>query len=174
MMEGVVIKRVESNDVERLQEISRRTFFEAFHAVNTEEDMRKYLDEALSIERLTRELNDSGSEFYFAEWEGNIIGYLKLNHGPSQTDIKDDNALEAERIYVAAEFQGRQVGQALYEKAVAIAEDRGAEYIWLGVWEHNHRAIDFYRRNGFNTFGKHPFMLGNDEQTDIMMRREIR
>jgi len=173
-MEDIVIKRIGPHEAEQLQHISRQTFFEAFCDTNTEEDMKKYLEEALSIERLTTELSDPGSEFYFAELGGIIIAYLKLNHGPSQTELKEDKGLEIERIYVLAEYYGKRVGQLLYEKAVTRAEERGAEYIWLGVWEHNLKAQRFYERNGFIAFGKHAFLLGTDEQTDILMRRDLK
>jgi ribosomal protein S18 acetylase RimI-like enzyme len=45
--------------------------------------------------------------------------------------------------------------------------------IWLGVWEKNHNAIGFYTKNGFITFDKHLFLLGDDQQTDLLMKLEI-
>ena len=42
------------------------------------------------------------------------------------------------------------------------------------VWEENLRAIRFYEKNGFKTFDKHVFRLGSDEQTDIMMKLELK
>jgi ribosomal protein S18 acetylase RimI-like enzyme len=68
------------------------------------------------------------------------------------------------------EFQGNQVGQLLYNKALEIAQEKNSKFIWLGVWEHNSRAINFYKKNGFVEFDKHTFKLGNDEQIDIMMK----
>src|SRR5947208_16768799 len=117
--------------------------------------MKKYLEEGYSLEKLTAELNDQNSEFYFALLDNNVIGYLKLNFGQSQTELKDDKALEIERIYVLREFHGRKVRQLLYEKAMQIASQINAEYDWLGVWEENPRAIKFYKKNGFVEFDKH-------------------
>jgi hypothetical protein len=119
------------------------------------------------IGKLTEELTDQNSEFYFAELDGKIIGYLKVNVGQSQTEIKDKNALEIERIYVLKEFHGKRVGQILYDKAIQLAKEKSVEYVWLGVWEQNPRAIRFYEKNGFEAFDKHIFKLGNDEQTDM-------
>jgi hypothetical protein len=126
------------------------------------------------IGKLTEELTDQNSEFYFAELDGKIIGYLKVNVGQSQTEIKDKNALEIERIYVLKEFHGKRVGQILYDKAIQLAKEKSVEYVWLGVWEQNPRAIRFYEKNGFEAFDKHIFKLGNDEQTDIMMKLKIK
>jgi ribosomal protein S18 acetylase RimI-like enzyme len=136
--------------------------------------MEKYLEEGFSLEKLTAELKNNNSEFYFAVMDNKVIGYLKLNFGPSQTELKDDKALEIERIYVLREFHGKKVGQLLYEKAMQIARQINADYVWLGVWEENPRAINFYKKNGFVEFDKHIFKLGNDEQTDIMMKLQLK
>ena len=161
------------NDLEKLQKICKQTFVETFSAVNTAENMAKYLEENLSLEQLLSELNNSNAAFYFAVNNNDVIGYLKLNTGVAQTELKDDQSLEIERIYVLNEFHGKNIGQLLYEKAIQEAKKIHATYIWLGVWEENQRAINFYKKNGFVEFDKHIFILGDDEQTDIMMKLEL-
>ncbi|WP_460924927.1 GNAT family N-acetyltransferase [Pontibacter brevis] len=136
--------------------------------------MTKYLEEGFSTEKLATELSNEGSEFYFAVLGDQVIGYMKLNVGQSQTDIQDEKALEIERIYVLKEYHGKKVGQLLYEKAIQIAAQKGVDYAWLGVWEENPRAISFYKKNGFMEFDKHIFKLGDDEQTDIMMKIQLK
>lgn len=172
-MSIIEIKKVTINDLDQLQKIGKQTFYETFASGNTDENMNKYLDEGFSITKLTNELNDNNSEFYFATIDNKVIGYLKVNFGQSQTEIQDDKAVEIERIYVLKEYHGKNVGQLLYEKALNIARKRNADYIWLGVWEENPRAINFYKKNGFVEFDKHIFKLGNDEQTDIMMKLKL-
>jgi ribosomal protein S18 acetylase RimI-like enzyme len=173
-MDNINVVRVTPNDIDQLQKISIQTFYETFSAGNTEENMKKYLDEGFTTEKLTAELTDKNSEFYFATLDNNVIGYLKLNFGLSQTELKDVKALEIERIYVLKEFHGKNVGQILYEKAMQIARQTNAEYVWLGVWEENPKAINFYKKNGFVEFDKHIFKLGNDEQTDTMMKLQLK
>lgn len=172
-MKNINIIKITLNDIDELQKIGRQTFFEIFSAENTAENMSKYLEEGFSLEKLTNELNNSNAEFYFATLGNNVIGYLKLNFGQSQTELKDNNAVEVERIYVLKEFHGKKVGQLLYNKAIEVAQRLNAHYVWLGVWEKNIRAINFYKKNGFIEFDKHIFKLGNDEQTDIMMKLPI-
>lgn len=173
-MENLKIDHVNLNDVAQLQKISRQTFTEAFSAVNTEENMAKYIEDGFSIDKLATELSNKLSQFYFAVLDGEVIGYLKLNFGQAQTDIKDNDALEIERIYVSQAFHGKQVGQLLYNKAIQIAQQEGAGYVWLGVWEKNPRAISFYKKNGFTEFDQHIFMLGMDKQIDIMMKKVLK
>ena len=172
-MTNIEIIKVTINDVEQLQKISRQTFYETFSDGNTVENMKMYLDEGFSIDKLTAELNDKNSDFYFATLDLKVIGYLKLNFGQSQTELQDDNSLEIERIYVLKEFHGKNVGQLLYDKAIQIARQKNADYVWLGVWEENPRAKNFYKKNGFVEFDKHIFNLGNDQQTDIMMKLQL-
>jgi len=169
-MENIILNRATVSDIIQLQQISRQTFFETFSPVNTKENMRKYLEEEFSTEKLTDELVNKDSEFYFAILENKVIGYLKINVEKAQTELKDENTLELERIYVLKEFYGKSVGQFLYDKAVLIARQRNVDYLWLGVWEENLRAKEFYRKNGLVEFDKHIFRLGNDVQTDIMMK----
>ena len=172
-MENIITRRITLDDLEKLQNIGRKTFEETFSESNSEENMRNYLEEGFSKEKLTAELKNKDSEFYFATLKDEVIGYLKVNFGESQTELKDSKALEIERIYVSKEFHGKSVGQILYDKAIEIAKQKGSEYVWLGVWEENPRAISFYKKNGFVQFDKHIFRLGDDEQTDIMMKMKL-
>jgi len=173
-MTNIEIRKGTLSDLSVLQNIGRQTFSETFAEGNTEENMKKYLEEGFSNEKLTAELKNPDSEFYFAIQENEVIGYLKINHGQSQTELKDETAMEIERIYVLKDFHGKNVGQVLYQKAIDIAKEKNADYVWLGVWEENPRAINFYMKNGFVEFDKHIFVLGDDEQTDIMMRLELK
>ncbi|MBF0577751.1 GNAT family N-acetyltransferase [Dysgonomonas sp. GY617] len=172
-MENILIKKVTLNNINQLQEIGRRTFHETFSSTNTEENMTNYLEEKFSIEKLTTELSNSDSLLYFAIINDDIIGYLKINWGQAQTEIKDEQGLEIERIYVLQKFQGKYAGQLLYEKAIEKAKQKNIDYVWLGVWEENPKAIAFYKKNGFIEFDKHIFKLGDDEQTDIMMKLQL-
>jgi ribosomal protein S18 acetylase RimI-like enzyme len=172
-MTPLFITKVSPNQVEALQKIARQTFYETFSEYNSEENMKNYLDEGLSVEKLSAELDNPDSEFYFATAKNEIVGYLKINFGDSQTELKDSEALEIERIYVTKAFHGKKVGQLLYDKAIEIAKHKKVDYVWLGVWEENRKAIHFYQKNGFFEFDKHIFKLGNDEQTDIMMKLKI-
>lgn len=173
-MEQIEIRKVTPNEAAQLQQIGRQTFWETFAAQNTEANMQKYLQEQFSIQQLSAELNNPNSGFYFALLDDQIIGYLKINVGPSQTELQYDKALEIERIYVLKTFHGKKIGQLLYEKAVQLAREQNADYVWLGVWEENKRAISFYQKNGFVAFDKHIFKLGDDEQTDILMKLPLK
>ncbi len=168
-MEDISVQKIAINEIHQLQKIGKQTFFETFSSSNSEANMIKYLQEGFSAAKLLKELENPNSEFYFALSADVVIGYLKINFGTAQTELQNDNALEIERIYVLKDFHGKKVGQILYQKALEVAEHRNAAYIWLGVWEENPRAINFYKKNGFVEFDTHTFTLGDEQQTDILM-----
>ena len=156
-----------------VQRISRQTFEAAFAHQNTPENMQHYLAHNLSTEKLQQELQNPNSEFYLAYHNTELAGYLKLNTGSAQTDLQDQHALEIERIYVLPAYFGKQLGQQMLDFAMQQARAKQVQFVWLGVWEHNRRAIRFYQKNGFAEFGKHHFWLGSERQTDLLLRRAL-
>lgn len=174
-MESISVVPVSIHDIIMLQTISRSTFAQTFNEHNNPEDMQAYLDNSFSIEKLSAELNNKNSTFYFAVDNSinSVVGYLKVNTGDAQSEKKDLNAFEIERIYVDKTYFGKKVGQLLFDKAIEIAKSKKVSYVWLGVWEENHRALAFYTKNGFKAFDKHLFKLGNDEQSDILVKLHL-
>jgi ribosomal protein S18 acetylase RimI-like enzyme len=172
-MTSIVLKKASAEDLETLQQLGKETFYETFSKHNSEEEMQKYLAESFASEKLLKELNTVDSRFFIAWEEESPVGYLKVNSGGSQTELQDETSLEIERIYVKSSHQGKKVGQLLFDKALEIARQQSKKYIWLGVWEENKRAVSFYIKNGFTEFDKHIFRLGNDAQTDLMMKKTL-
>jgi ribosomal protein S18 acetylase RimI-like enzyme len=172
-MEQVKISSASLPDLETIQIIGRQTYLDTFKNSNTEADMRKYLEESFSEQNLRTEIGNPNSWFFIA-WENETpVGYLKINTGKAQTELQDSSSLEIQRIYVKSSHHGKKVGQLLLDKALAIALSQNKNYLWLGVWEQNPRAIRFYEKNGFVAFDKHLFKMGNDEQTDILMKKTL-
>ncbi len=167
------IIRISIKDVETLRSLSIQTFTETFAGQNTESDMQQYISENLSTEKLLAELQHPDSRFYFIGSGNKIMGYLKLNSSNAQTEKNNANSLEIERIYVLKEYHGKGIGYLLLKKAIEVGREKQDAYIWLGVWEENTKAIAFYHKHGFVTYDKHLFKLGNDEQTDLMMKLEL-
>lgn len=167
------LKLCGTDDLDVLRELSIRTYYETFAELNTPEDMEEYLNRAFDREKLCKELEDKNSMFFFLHSGDKLAGYLKVNEAPSQTDVNDVDSLEIERIYVSSEFQGEGLGRYLMEQAIAMAVERKKKYAWLGIWEKNEKAIRFYKKNGFYEIGTHAFVMGEDVQTDYIMRKDL-
>jgi ribosomal protein S18 acetylase RimI-like enzyme len=161
------------HDLNELQQLARTTFYDTFAEMNTPENMEQYLSNDLSQEKLRAELLNPDSKTFFIQTDGETIGYMKLNERSAQTEQVDLGGLEIQRIYVKREYHGTSVGLTLLNYAIDLAMQEKYNFIWLAVWEKNPRAIRFYEKNGFITFGSHVFQLGDDAQTDILMRRSL-
>jgi len=153
--------------------MSKGTFSDAFEADNDPKDFKEYIDVAFSQEKLWEEFKESNTDFYFVNQKENCIGYFKLNVGNAQSDLKLEESMELERIYVLKEFQGRGHGERILNKVKRLAAQAGKSFLWLGVWEKNTRAIKFYEKHGFVKFGTHPYYIGSDKQTDWLMRFDL-
>jgi ribosomal protein S18 acetylase RimI-like enzyme len=165
---------VQTDEVDALRDMALRIFYASFSHNNTPENMKAYTDKAYSREQLLSELQDPRSEHYFIKVDEKHAGFLKLNRSGAQSDINDPQSMEIQRIYVDMAFQNRGLGKVMLDKAIDRARALDLHYIWLGVWEHNPDAIRFYERHGFSIFGKHQFVMGDDLQTDILMKRSVR
>ncbi len=154
--------------------MSRETFYLAFEHLNSADDMEAYATKAFAHDQLLKEIADPGSTFFFALLDEQVTGFMKINTGQAQTEFKDRNSLEVERLYVLAQQQGKKIGSQMLDAAVTMAMQQGRDMIWLGVWEHNVNAIRLYERQGYLRCGSHDFMLGTDRQTDLLMCRVLK
>ena len=160
-------------DVSALQIIGKKTFYDTFKDLNSEENMNHYLQQAFNKQQLEKEIANPHSFFYLLYVNQQVAGYLKLNVLDAQTESMGNDSLEIERIYLSDDFQGLGLGKTLFEKAYHKALETKKNKIWLGVWEKNEHAIGFYKKMGFVHTGTHVFVMGDEEQTDYIMTKEI-
>lgn len=165
--------RLRTDDAPALRALAEQTFRDAFAAFNTPQDMDKYVQSAFAPDRLAAQLADPDVACIALRDESGLCGYIKLNAGRAQTDILDEDSLEIERVYVRADRQNAGLGGLLIRRAKEEAVAAGKKRLWLGVWEKNEGAIRFYEKNGFYRAGTHEFMLGDDRQTDLILRFDL-
>lgn len=172
-MSSITIRPATIDDAALIADLSRQTFYETFAPHNTKEDMEKFMSEQFSRERLISQVQWPGNLFYLAYADEEIAGYVRMLEGSNPPGLGKVAAIEIARIYAASNVIGKGIGSALMQHCLQVAKDRKKKFIWLGVWEKNQRAIDFYIKWGFERFGEHEFVLGNDVQTDWLMKRAI-
>jgi len=160
-------------DAATIADMSRRTFYDSFGAQNTPEDIALYMDTQFTREQLMAEVGQPGNIFLLAYMDDQPMGYARLMEHAPPPELGEGAALEVVRIYAEKAAIGKGVGRALMQYALDLAREKDKKWVWLGVWEHNHRAIAFYTKWGFEKFGDHPFVVGSDIQTDWWMRRRL-
>lgn len=169
-----MIVKVNKEDIETLVEISKKTFWDTFAKDNKQEDITEYIENNLNSDMLLEELNNSNSHFFFYTIDEEVLAFMKMNTGDAQSEEVVGNSIELERIYVTKEGQGQGIGQSLMNHTINFAKELSADFLWLGVWEHNYKAIEFYKKNNYIEFSKHSFMMGEDEQTDLLFKLNLK
>jgi diamine N-acetyltransferase len=165
----MTIRRVVLEDAETLSKLAADTFYDTFKGTCTDEDMDAFLYDYYNVEQVKKELSDTNDYFYFLEVDEQAVGYIRIKEGnPAFPTMQQWKALELKRLYVAAEYHGKGVAQALMNFVFDFANENKYEVVWLGVWEHNYRAQKFYQKIGFvDTGHQHDFPIGNTPQTDL-------
>jgi ribosomal protein S18 acetylase RimI-like enzyme len=156
-----------------LAALKAETFSEAFAAANDSAELAAHLARAFAVDAISAQLRDPRCETTWVLDHVRPVGYLKVNHGTAQTVPGLGDGLEVEQLYVLASHHGQGLGGQLLDLATEKARERGLTYLWLGVWEHNTNAISLYRHRGFEEFDQHVFMLGREEQRDLLMRLDL-
>jgi ribosomal protein S18 acetylase RimI-like enzyme len=162
-----------AGDADTVADFCRKTFYDSFASQNTRENMDKFMNEQFSREKLIREVEDFPGCFLLALRGVEVVGYARWRESENPSGLGNVPSLEIARIYVARNMAGAGIGGMLMEQCLDTATRMGKKIAWLGVWEHNHPAISFYKKWQFEKFGEHIFMLGDDPQTDWLMKRNL-
>lgn len=173
MMAAITIREALISDAELIADLSRETFYETFASQNTKEDMDQFLNEVFTRDELIKEVSASGNIFLLAYSDDAVAGYVRLREFNKPPSLGNVVTMEIARIYVVKEFIGKGVGAALMQESLDLSKKLNKDVAWLGVWEKNQRAIDFYIKWGFEKFDEHEFILGSDVQTDWLMKKEL-
>jgi len=169
----LVISKATKADVAVLCKMGAEIFYETYAVYNTEENMQQYIKETYSEKAILNELNEKGTSQLIARLGNEPVGYVKISTKNICEELAGKRCFEIERLYVYGKYQGRKIGYELINACTEMALKEGYNTIWLGVWEHNAKAIGFYEKVGFVKFGQHVFKLGEDLQNDFLMKLEI-
>jgi diamine N-acetyltransferase len=170
---SINIRVANAVDAAMIADLSYRTFCDAFASFNTKENMDKFIRNDFNRKKLIAQVSEPGNIFLLAYKDNELTGYLRLLESYSPPELGEVDAIEISRIYVEYKITSKGIGSLLMQKCIDVAQEKNKKVIWLGVWEHNAKAIAFYKRFGFEIFSDHIFMLGDDAQTDILMKKDL-
>jgi ribosomal protein S18 acetylase RimI-like enzyme len=169
----ITVRTATKQDAELIADISRQTFYDTFAAYNKKEDMDKFMNEQFTRDALIEEVKAKDNIFLLALDAHKPVGYARIRENNNPPSLGSINAIEIARIYAVTGAIGKGIGKALMQNCIDIASAGKREFAWLGVWERNQRAIDFYTRWGFEKFAEHDFILGTDVQKDWLMKKRL-
>ena len=148
MVSTFTIRPATLDDAPTLAALGAQTFRETFEAICSSQDLADFLAEAYGDAIQRTELADPSRPALVLEAEGRPLGFAQLRLGSG-------------------------FGAALMEASVAQARAWGADVLWLGVWEHNDRALAFYARQGFREAGDHVFQIGQQIDRDLILVKDL-
>jgi diamine N-acetyltransferase len=169
----IIIRRAQLHDVKLLTDLGREAFVQAFGHLNSPENMNRYLEGSFSEDIIKNELCTIYSTFHILSIENEPAGYARLLGHNAEACVKANKPIELVRFYLLQKWVGRGVAGQLMQECLNEAARNEYDVIWLGVWTENHRAVAFYKKWGFDVVGTHSFWLGDDEQTDYIMARQL-
>ncbi len=166
-------RQANAEDEALLASLGARSFCQAYEKIWPPDDLQAYTDRAFSPAQIRAELADPNATFLLAFAGDQAVGYAKLvrNHKPSS--LTGSNAIQIGRFYLLQGFTGRGLGNQLMDQCLSVAQNEGFETVWLAVWELNPKAIAFYQRHDFQVCGTYPFTWGDQEDADLLMKRQL-
>jgi len=173
-MDSIKIEIVTLEKIEILQKLCIQTFTETFGFDNTKEQLEEYFNKSYNLSVLKSDIESKESDTYFILLNNKEVGYLKVNWGKEQTEKKLESGFEIQRIYILKEYQSRGLGKKLFEFSLEKAKESNCEWVWLGVWEKNYKAQNFYKKYGFEKFSEHIFSVGDKKDCDWLLRKKLK
>lgn len=172
-MDSFTIRPAGLADAGILADLGARTFCETFQSICSSEDLAAYVAATYGEARQRAELADPARPGMVLEVDGVPAGFVQLRLGHREPGVRGLRPVELQRIYVLRAHHGTGLGAALMEASVNQARDWRADVLWLGVWEHNDRALAFYARSGFREAGEHVFMIGRQVDRDLILVKDL-
>ena len=160
----ITVREAGVEDAERLSLVSDATFLETFAHEIPGEAMLTHCREKHAPQYLAK-LIENGARAWLAEINGTPIGYALLIPQP-ELDAAQTGDVELKKIYVLSRFQGTGTAQRLFADVLRAAN--GNKRLLLGVKDDNHRAISFYKRQGFEIIGTRQFNVGGELYDDYV------
>lgn len=170
---NIFIRKADISDVKIICALGITTFYEAYFLQDDSNDLANYVLENFSVEKIEREIADENSTFFIAEIETSAVGYAKLRENAPAECLQDENTIEIQRIYILDKMRGKRVGDALMKKCFEQARRKNYESVWLGVWEQNFAAQNFYRKYGFEKAGEVHFPYGETVGTNHVLKLNL-
>jgi len=164
---ALCIRRATIDDAAALSAFAARVFIETFGDENNPDDLTEHVESTYNIDRQSAELRDEDTATWLIEREdATLIAYLQMCRKRVPPCVTGRNPVEIYRFYVDHSAHGTGLAHTLMSTAFAQARAWDGDVVWLGVWEHNPRAMKFYRKFGFADVGSVDFYVGPDRQTD--------
>ena len=168
------IRIANKNDAEFIALLGRVTFTETFgHFFKDKQDLLNYFNATFSVDKIENSIAKPNNVYWIAFVDRLAVGYAKLKLNSNSEFIALEDVCQLQKIYVLKDFLSMKIGFNLQNLILEKAKEKGNSCIWLSVLKSNERAINFYRKNGFQHIGNHNFTIGKENFKFIAMSKEL-
>ena len=162
------IRQLSKEELTKVQSIAHRTWPSTFANILSPEQIEYMLNWMYSLEMLESQF-DKGHTFLLIEENGSEFGFagfeLNYSEGPKT---------KLHKIYLIPEAQGKGAGKALILEVAEQARKAGQKSLLLNVNKYNQKAINFYKRIGFQEIYKEVIDIGNGYvMDDVVMELNL-
>lgn len=174
MQQNIEIVKIKNTDATLLSVIAKKSFYDTFVGTCTPADMQHFLDFYYAENVVKVEIEKEGYHYYFAKNNNDIIGYLLFEENNEEFKTLHKKTIELRRFYVLEAYQGKGAAQIMMDYFLEYAKQNNYGLAFLGVWEYNYKAQNFYTKYGFTkTNHTHSFPVGATPQLDVYMVKEL-
>ncbi|QMU28519.1 GNAT family N-acetyltransferase [Adhaeribacter radiodurans] len=170
---GLQIRLAEPADASILAELGRRTFLETFYEVVPQHAMLPYLAASFQKEKITAEIEEKKATYFLANLKVTPIGYAKIRDDRQPEVLKDNMAVELERIYVLQNYIGKGMGRQLYQFVENFSKNNDYAALWLSVWQNNTVALFFYEKLGFKPKQDYTFYVSGIPYQNLILSKDL-
>lgn len=169
----IKIRKAKIEEVAAVRELAIEVYTDTFAEHNTKENMEAFFNDTYTLEKFQNEFHEPNSALYVAVDDLKIVGFLRLRLSDEVNKYLGTNHIELHRLYVHRDYHGSAVARMFMDESLKYAKAKKYEWMWLGVWEKNFRAQKFYAKWGFDRFSEHVFQMGDDPQTDWLLKKKL-
>lgn len=167
---NITLHHATVSDAPALAALQRHVFAATYGAALPAATLDAYVGRTFATAQVAAEIARADTAHLLALYNGMLVGVSKLVRG-AWDNPQHNHTAEIARLYVDARFHGQGVAALLLQSTLGMAREQGARTAWLCVWQHNPRAIAFYRKHGFVAFGHIPVFVDDIRFDDLLMRR---
>jgi ribosomal protein S18 acetylase RimI-like enzyme len=159
MTPAAQIRLAHADDAAALARFAAQVFTDTYRDLDDAKDIADYCAEHFQPAVLAEVITDPACTTFLAHVGEQLAGYA-IVRDKAPPPFVPGPAAQLWRLYLDQRFIGQQLGARLMQQAQAEARRRGAATMWLGVYDRNVRAVEFYRRFGFAQVGVSEFLFG--------------
>jgi ribosomal protein S18 acetylase RimI-like enzyme len=166
MSTAPVIRAATPHDATLLAEFAARSFADTYRDLSDAQEIADYVADHFQPDVMAAVISDPACATLLAWVNGELAGYAIVKATAAPDCVTTQAPLKLWRLYLGESFIGQGLGARLMAAVHAEARQRGAQTLWLGVYDRNVRAVQFYERLGFTQVGGQEFLFGGQIYID--------